>query len=55
MPVIPFGRGSSLEGHVIPYNRRISVDFNEMDGILDIQPENLLVKVQPGVTRMQLN
>lgn len=55
VPVIPFGRGSSLEGHIIPYNGGISIDFNEMNAILAIEPENLLVKVQPGVTRMQLN
>ncbi|WP_274310343.1 FAD-binding oxidoreductase [Solibacillus daqui] len=55
VPVIPFGRGSSLEGHIIPYNGGISIDFNEMNTILSIEPENLLVKVQPGVTRSQLN
>lgn len=55
VPVIPFGRGSSLEGHIIPYNGGISIDFNEMNAILAIEPENLLVKVQPGVTRSELN
>ncbi|MEG0470973.1 MAG: FAD-linked oxidase C-terminal domain-containing protein [Solibacillus sp.] len=55
IPVIPFGRGTSLEGHIIPYDGGISIDFNEMNQILAIEPENLLVKVQPGVTRMQLN
>ncbi len=55
VPVIPFGRGSSLEGHIIPYDGGISIDFNEMNAILAIESENLLVKVQPGVTRMQLN
>ncbi|MER2127390.1 FAD-linked oxidase C-terminal domain-containing protein [Solibacillus sp.] len=55
VPVIPFGRGSSLEGHIIPYDGGISIDLNEMNAILAIEPENLLVKVQPGVTRMQLN
>lgn len=55
IPVIPFGVGSSLEGHIIPYDKGITIDFCEMNAILDIQPEDLLVKVQPGVTRMQLN
>lgn len=55
MPVIPFGRGTSLEGHIIPYNGGISIDFSEMNQIIAIEPENFLVKVQPGVTRMQLN
>ncbi len=55
IPVIPFGRGTSLEGHIIPYDGGISIDFSEMNQILAIEPENLLVKVQPGVTRTQLN
>ncbi|MBK3493532.1 FAD-binding protein [Viridibacillus sp. YIM B01967] len=55
VPVVPFGRGSSLEGHVIPYKNGITIDFSLMDKILEIREEDLLVKVQPGVTRMQLN
>ena len=46
IPVVPFGRGSSLEGHVIPYDRGITVDFSLMDKIIDIRPEDLLVVVQ---------
>ena len=53
--VVPFGRGSSLEGHVIPYDKGITIDFSLMDKILEIRPEDLLVVVQPGVTRLQLN
>ncbi|WJY26922.1 FAD-binding oxidoreductase [Sporosarcina trichiuri] len=55
MPVIPFGVGSSLEGHVIPYDSGITIDFTEMDKILDIRPADMLVTVQPGVTRTALN
>ncbi|MEK4230276.1 FAD-binding oxidoreductase [Solibacillus sp. FSL H8-0538] len=55
IPVVPFGVGSSLEGHVIPYDRGITIDFSEMNAILEIRDEDLLVKVQPGVTRSQLN
>lgn len=55
VPIIPFGVGSSLEGHIIPYDGGITVDFSEMNQILSINPEDLLVTVQPGVTRHQLN
>lgn len=55
VPVIPFGAGSSLEGHVIPYEGGISIDFNEMNQIIEIDPESFIVRVQPGVRRLQLN
>ncbi|QBK26053.1 FAD-binding oxidoreductase [Ureibacillus thermophilus] len=55
VPVTPFGAGSSLEGHVIPYEGGISIDFNEMNQILEIDPESFIVRVQPGVRRVQLN
>lgn len=55
IPVTPFGIGSSLEGNVIPYQGGISVDFSLMNKILKISENDLLVTVQPGVTRTQLN
>lgn len=54
-PVIPFGLGSSLEGHVIPYDKGITIDFSSMNRVLEIREKDFLVKVQPGVTRSQLN
>lgn len=54
-PVTPFGVGTSLEGHVIPYKNGITVDFSLMNKIIEIKESDLLVKVQPGVTREQLN
>jgi len=44
-----------LEGHVIPYNGGITVDFSLMDTIIEVFPTDFLVKVQPGVTRSKLN
>lgn len=55
VPIIPFGLGTSLEGHVIPYSGGISVDFSLMNKVIEVLPEDFLVKVQPGVTRSQLN
>ncbi|WP_368654086.1 FAD-binding oxidoreductase [Ornithinibacillus sp. 4-3] len=55
IPVVPFGLGTSLEGAAIPYTGGISLDFSQMNKILEIIPEDFLVKVQPGVTRIQLN
>lgn len=55
IPVIPFGLGSSLEGHVIPTEGGITIDFSLMNKVLEIMGNDFLVKVQPGVTRLQLN
>lgn len=55
IPVVPFGVGSSLEGHPIPVSGGISMDFQLMNNIVEIREQDMLVKVQPGVTRKQLN
>lgn len=55
IPVIPFGVGSGLEGAVIPYSGGISMDFQHMNKIIEVRPYDFLVRVQPGVTRHQLN
>jgi D-lactate dehydrogenase (cytochrome) len=54
VPVVPFGAGTSLEGHVIPLQGGISLDLTRMDKVLALRPEDLTVTVQPGVTRSQL-
>ncbi|GAA6208030.1 FAD-linked oxidase C-terminal domain-containing protein [Cognatishimia sp. WU-CL00825] len=54
-PIVPFGVGTSLEGHVIPIKGGISMDFSQMNQVLDVHPEDLDAVVQPGVTRTQLN
>jgi D-lactate dehydrogenase (cytochrome) len=55
VPVIPFGVGSSLEGHLLAVQGGISLDLGRMNEVLRINPEDLTVTVQPGVTRKQLN
>ena len=54
-PIIPFGVGSSFEGHLNAPFGGISIDMNNMNKIIEVFPEDLLVVVQPGVTREQLN
>ena len=55
VPVIPFGVGSSLEGHLLAVQGGISIDVSRMDKVLAIDADDLTVTVQPGVTRKQLN
>ena len=55
VPVIPFGVGSSLEGHLLAVQGGISIDVSRMDQVLSINAEDLTVTVQPGITRMGVN
>ncbi len=55
IPLVPFGVGSSLEGHVIPIKGGISLDMSRMNRILEFRPGDFIVRVEPGVTRSQLN
>ncbi len=55
VPVIAFGVGSSLEGHLLAVQGGISIDVSRMNRVLSINAEDLTVTVQPGVTRKQVN
>ena len=54
-PIIPFGVGSSLEGHVNAPLGGVSIDMNGMDRVLSVHEADLDAVVQPGITREALN
>src|SRR5262244_2874986 len=55
VPVIPFGTGTSLEGHInAPYGG-VSIDFRDMNRVLAVNGQDLDCVVEPGITRKQLN
>jgi D-lactate dehydrogenase (cytochrome) len=55
VPVIPFGAGSSVEGHLLAVQGGVSIDVSRMNDVISIDAADLTMTVQPGITRKALN
>jgi D-lactate dehydrogenase (cytochrome) len=55
VPVIPFGTGTSLEGHVNAPRGGVSIDMRDMNKVLAVHAEDLDCMIEPGITRKALN
>ena len=55
LPIVPFGAGTSLEGHVQAMKGGITIDARNLNRIIRISAEDLDATVEAGVTRLQLN
>ncbi|MFT8523011.1 FAD-binding oxidoreductase [Gluconobacter oxydans] len=55
VPVVAFGAGTSVEGHVVPPEQAISLDLSRMTAIVELNAEDLDCRVQAGITRQTLN
>ena len=55
IPVVPFGTGTSLEGHVVGNQNGITISLEKMNKVLSVNAEDFDCRVQANVTRKQLN
>ncbi len=54
-PVIPYGAGTSLEGHTLAVKGGVTIDLGRMNRLLAVNAEDMDVVIQPGLTREELN
>lgn len=54
-PIVPWGTGTSLEGHALAIQGGISLDMSRLNAVLEVNAEDMDVRIQPGLTRVALN